>query len=92
MRAKAKCFDFLANGAHLFFGGLRLHDDEHVFTLKSVLYGDGRLACPVERSPTFSPRLQEKPHSKSTVARSCTANEAVRPAFHRCCDIQHFRL
>jgi len=27
MRAVTEFLDFLANGAHLLFGGLRLHDD-----------------------------------------------------------------
>ena len=36
MRAIAQFFDFLANGADLFFGRLRLHDNQHGKYLKAL--------------------------------------------------------
>jgi hypothetical protein len=55
MRPVSELCDFVANGAHLLFGGVRLHDDQHKFTLKKRLAGR---------------RLQEKPLIQFTVARS----------------------
>jgi hypothetical protein len=55
MGAVSEFFDFLANGADLFFAGLRLHDDEHKFTLRvfrvgtavsAVRSSEGRLPHP----------------------------------------------
>ena len=82
--AEAERFDFLANGADLIFGGVRLHDDEHNFTWEKIYVGavapsaslraGSRL--PVERSSTSSSwvRQQEKSrpacHIKSTVPAS----------------------
>ena len=39
MSAISKFFDFLANSAHLLFGGLRLHDDQHNFPLGRLMWG-----------------------------------------------------
>jgi hypothetical protein len=40
--------------------------------------GDSGFGCPVERNSTLSPRLQEEPHLKSTVAHAYPANGAGR--------------
>jgi hypothetical protein len=52
MGAIAQLLDFFANGAHLFFGGLRLHDDEHNFTLGKISCGDSRRAIRRAKSST----------------------------------------
>ena len=52
MRPVSQLFDLFANSAHLFFGGLRLHDDQHKFTLGTHRVGTAALGCPVERSST----------------------------------------
>jgi hypothetical protein len=39
--AVSERFDFLANGADLLFGGLRLHDDEHMGTPKVISLASG---------------------------------------------------
>jgi hypothetical protein len=79
MRAVTELLNLLANGAHLFFGGRRFHDDKHNFSpLGNSNVGTAAPSISlrassrpsVERSSTYSPRPQEKPHLKSIVARS----------------------
>src|SRR5580658_748812 len=59
MRTKAELFDLLANVVHLFFGGLRLHDNQHRFTLETKYVGTAAPGCPVERSSMAYRSLQE---------------------------------
>jgi hypothetical protein len=58
MRTISELLDFLAYGAHLIFGGLRLHDDEHNFTwdpsagtAAPSIFARGAFGYPVERKP-----------------------------------------
>jgi hypothetical protein len=58
MRPVSKLLDFLANGAHLIFGSLRLHNDQHNFTwdpsagtAAPSTFARGAFGYPVERKP-----------------------------------------
>src|SRR4051812_5927806 len=67
MRPVPKFLDLLANRAHLFFGGLGLHDNQHRFTLREQRVGTGR---PRPSGRAMLDGDWEKAPIKSTVARS----------------------